>query len=69
MAQKLLTAAEVADQLGVALRTLTHWRTTGRGPRYHRIGRKPLYRPSDVEQWVGEQAAASTAEEYARVSA
>ena len=63
---RMLTSAEVAEQLGVSIRTMTYWRTTGRGPRYHRIGRTPRYRQDDVDQWVSEQAAASTAEEYAR---
>lgn len=34
-----LTSAQVADQLGVSIRTVQDWRTDGIGPVFYRTGR------------------------------
>jgi excisionase family DNA binding protein len=54
--EKLLSPQEVADQLGVPLRTVYSWNHKGTGPRVHRIGKHVRYRPSDVEQWLADHA-------------
>ncbi|WP_083404050.1 AlpA family transcriptional regulator [Curtobacterium sp. MCBA15_001] len=59
----LLTADELAEQLHTTTRNLREWRSTGRGPRFVRVGRLPLYRREAVELWLGEQEYASTADE------
>ena len=49
----LLTPAEVARHLGVTAGTLSVWRCTGRYPlRFIKVGRRVMYRQSDVENFV-----------------
>jgi len=52
MQTKLLTAAEVADYLGVPIATLYQWRHRGAGPRGLRVGRHLRYRSRDVEEYL-----------------
>jgi excisionase family DNA binding protein len=49
---KLWTVAEVADYLGVPVKTLYRWRCVGYGPAGCRVGRYVRYRSSDVEAWI-----------------
>jgi predicted DNA-binding transcriptional regulator AlpA len=54
--EPLLSEQEVADLLGVSLRTLRHWRLDlNYGPPTVRIGRFPRYRRQDVDRWIEEQ--------------
>ncbi|RPA50729.1 DNA-binding protein [Shewanella vesiculosa] len=49
----LLTPAEVARYLGVTIGTLSVWRCTGRYPlNFIKVGRRVMYRQSDVENFV-----------------
>jgi predicted site-specific integrase-resolvase len=49
----LLTPAEVARHLGVTAGTLSVWRCTGRYPlSFIKVGRRVMYRQSDVENFV-----------------
>ena len=59
----LLTPDALAAQLHTTTRNLREWRATGRGPRFVRVGRLPLYRLEAVEQWLREQEYSSTADE------
>lgn len=59
---KLLTTAEVAEQLGVKATTLEKWRIYSRGPVFCRIGTRIKYHPADVEAWLDKRRAQSTAE-------
>lgn len=52
MADRLLTAREVADYYSVPLATLYQWNSKGTGPRYARIGRNARYRRADVDAWL-----------------
>jgi excisionase family DNA binding protein len=54
--QPLGSAEEVAEHLGVPLRTLAEWRHHGIGPRYLRVGRHVRYKWQDVEQWLDSRA-------------
>ena len=54
--RKLGTAPEVADFLGVPVKTLYTWRTTSVGPRASRVGKHLRYRWADVESWLDAQA-------------
>lgn len=59
-AEQLLTTAEVADLLNVAVGTLRWWRHTGVGPKAFKLGaRKVMYRRSDVTDWLDAQYAAA----------
>lgn len=55
--EHLLSIEEVADILGVPVRTLYSWRyrTELTGPRAIRVGRHLRYRPSDVDAWLDAQ--------------
>lgn len=50
--RRLLWAAEVAEILGVPVKTLYQWRYKGIGPVGVRVGRHLRYRAADVEAWV-----------------
>ena len=49
---ELITTVELSAMLHVPLKSLEHWRYKGAGPRYARIGKRVLYRRSDVEAWL-----------------
>lgn len=51
----LWTSAEAAEATGVSEKTLTNWRSLGKGPRFLKPGgpRGPVrYRPADVRSWL-----------------
>ena len=52
MTDRLLSAQEVADYLGVPLATLYAWRSRNLAPRGVKVGRHIRFRPVDVERWV-----------------
>jgi len=41
----------VAEAYGVAVGTLRNWRSQGRGPKYHKVGSRVLYRPGDCDSF------------------
>jgi len=52
---KKWSSAEVAEFLGVSLRTVEGWRFRGGGPRYRVIGRRTVrYDPEDVFEFAGD---------------
>jgi hypothetical protein len=53
---EFLTAAEYARLRRCSVRTLDRERATGRGCRYVRFGVRVLYRRSDIERYVAENA-------------
>jgi excisionase family DNA binding protein len=62
-ADPLLPPAEVAQRLGVSIGTLAVWRSAGRyGLRFVRIGRRIMYRESDVVAWLERRSVTSTGE-------
>jgi hypothetical protein len=59
----LLTQERLAEKLGdTSERTLERWRVEGTGPPFVKAGRKVLYRPEDVEQWLLASRRHSTSE-------
>lgn len=50
----LLVQAELAQRWRLSERTLEKWRSTGRGVRWIRLGRRVVYRLSDVERFEAE---------------
>ena len=48
----LWSVEDVACYLGVPVKTLYRWRTTGYGPAARRIGKHLRYRSADVVAWV-----------------
>jgi uncharacterized protein YjcR len=50
-----LPEAEMAEQLGVAVRTLRKWRQQGQGPAYTKFGKQVQYRDSSRDAWLRTQ--------------
>ncbi|ARD23249.1 helix-turn-helix domain-containing protein [Shewanella japonica] len=49
----LLTPSQVSEFLGVTIGTLSVWRCTGRYPlSFIKVGRRVMYRQSDVENFI-----------------
>lgn len=51
----LLKIEEVSARTGYPVETLRHWRKTGRGPRFERIGKRLACRREDLDAWLREQ--------------
>ncbi len=49
---ELLTITEAAELLRVPVATLRYWRHLRTGPRSFRLGRRVLYRHSDLHDWI-----------------
>ncbi|BBY33376.1 DNA-binding protein [Mycolicibacter minnesotensis] len=54
MAEYMSTAA-VAEATGINVNTLRYWRSTNQGPPSFSLGRKVVYRRSELENWIAEQ--------------
>lgn len=55
MNDKLLTLAEVAELTRLPEATLRWFRHCGKGPKSGKLGRRVMYRESDVAEWINEQ--------------
>ncbi|WP_114856462.1 helix-turn-helix domain-containing protein [Brachybacterium sp. YJGR34] len=49
---RLLTSDDLAELLGVELRTIERWRKSGKGPPFMLFGRTVRYHPTRVQQWM-----------------
>jgi excisionase family DNA binding protein len=59
VATLLLKPDDLAEYLGVPVKTLYEWRSRGGGPPGIRIGRHLRYRMSDVQTWLNERTSAT----------
>lgn len=50
--EEWLTRAELAAELGVTVDTLCRWECRRSGPMCVRVGRRVMYRRSNVEKWL-----------------
>jgi excisionase family DNA binding protein len=57
--EPLLSTQELAEYLGVPVKTIYEWRTCGHGPCAVRVGRHLKFAVSDVQAWVAQQREAS----------
>ena len=57
---EFVTTEELAAELRVPVDTVHAWRYRGVGPPGVRIGRRVLYRRSDVDRWIAERAVSQT---------
>jgi len=59
---ELYSADAVSQELGgkPAAATLAKWRVAGAGPKFVRVGRTPLYRGSDINQWLRHRTVSQT---------
>jgi excisionase family DNA binding protein len=56
MADRLLTARQVADLLGVSAETVLRWTRRGELPGFRLPGRALRFREDEVEAWLQERA-------------
>lgn len=56
----VMSSKELAQVLDVTPATLSHWRTTGEGPRFFRAGRTVRYAYTDVIHWMNSSTNSST---------
>lgn len=56
LVDKLLSAEELAELIGVPLGTVYRWNYAGGGPPMIKVGRHARYRPGDVDRWLDEKA-------------
>jgi hypothetical protein len=50
--ETILTPAQLSQRYdGVTVKTLSSWRTKGRGPVFTKIGQRVFYRLPDVLEW------------------
>jgi len=62
MNKNLLTQKRLSDLLDVSESSLERWRVEGTGPAFVKAGRKVLYLPDDVDDWLSKHRRASTSE-------
>lgn len=56
---EFMTLREVAEWIHIAPDTLRYWRTIDSGPASFKIGKRVLYRRSEVEEWFTAQESAT----------
>jgi predicted DNA-binding transcriptional regulator AlpA len=49
---KVVTARVAARYVGLSESTLAKLRLNGNGPLYCKLGRRVVYRPTDLDQWL-----------------
>lgn len=63
---KVVSARIAARFVGLSESTLAKLRLNGNGPVYLKLGRRVLYRPCDLEQWLESRTARDTSDVDAR---
>ena len=56
----VVPAVEAARRLGLSQSTLAKLRLNGNGPVYCKLGRRVLYRPADLAEWLAKNRRRST---------
>ncbi|WP_336385752.1 helix-turn-helix domain-containing protein [Prescottella equi] len=54
-----MTTSEVSSEKRIPAETLRYWRATNTGPASFKIGRRVMYRRTDVADWFAAQEAAT----------
>ncbi|GAA4746594.1 helix-turn-helix domain-containing protein [Gordonia alkaliphila] len=61
MSNEFLTTKQVSETYPfLPAATLRYWRHANQGPASFMLGKKVLYRRSEIERWIAEQEAATT---------
>jgi Helix-turn-helix domain len=58
----LVTTAQAAPLMGLAVGTLENWRCLGIGPKFIKCGRRVMYDPDDIAAWREKNRVRSTSE-------
>ncbi|TZG25892.1 transcriptional regulator [Sphingomonas montanisoli] len=61
----LLDEVGAAPMVGTEPKTLANWRVLGKGPKFIRVGRKAMYHPDDLIDWLAARRVSSTSERVA----
>jgi predicted site-specific integrase-resolvase len=56
----VMSEAVAAETLGLSARTLQRWRVTGEGPTYRKLGKRVVYTPEDLAEYLDRQRRTST---------
>ena len=59
---RYLNTDQAGSYLGLSPSTLRRMRVTGEGPRYSKAGRRVIYDPCDLDEWVQERKRRFTGE-------
>ncbi|MBI5738925.1 helix-turn-helix transcriptional regulator [Mycobacterium adipatum] len=59
METEYLSTGEVSRTTGIPAATLRYWRHTDSGPASFTLGKRVVYRRSEVERWIAEQEKAT----------
>ena len=62
----VLQARDAARFVGLSESTLAKLRLNGNGPTYCKLGRRVVYRPADLEEWLQSRTARDTSDADAR---
>jgi len=62
----VIGAGEAARFVGLSESTLAKLRLNGNGPVYCKLGRRVVYRPADLEQWLQSRTTRDTSDADAR---
>jgi predicted DNA-binding transcriptional regulator AlpA len=54
-----LSTNQVAQETGIPPATLRYWRHADQGPASFTLGRRVVYRRTEVERWIAEQEKAT----------
>ena len=57
----LINRNNLAESLGISSSTLGRWARLGCGPVFVRVGKKPMYKEEDVENWINKHRCHNTA--------
>jgi predicted DNA-binding transcriptional regulator AlpA len=63
---KVVTARVAARYVGLSESTLAKLRLNGNGPLYCKLGRRVVYRPTDLDQWLQSRTTRDTSDADAR---
>lgn len=63
---KVVTAKVAARYVGLSESTLAKARLNGNGPLYCKLGRRVVYRPTDLDQWLQSRTARDTSDADAK---
>ena len=63
---KVLVSRDAARFVGLSESTLAKMRLNGNGPIYCKLGRRVVYRPVDLEEWLQSRTARDTSDADAR---
>ena len=57
-----LTPEQLAKMIGLSVKTLNKWRWEGKGPHFLKLGRRVVYRLSDIDIYLQAQMRRSTSD-------